>query len=47
MKEGTPVLIGYACVSNQDKNIELQFDALNKSGCKKIFEDRVRASRAE
>jgi len=41
------VLIGYARVSTQDQNLELQFDALNKSGCKKIFEDRVSGSRAE
>ena len=41
------MLIGYARVSTQDQNLELQFDALNKSGCKKIFEDRVSGSRAE
>jgi len=41
------VLIGYARVSTQDQNLELQFEALNKSGCKKIFEDRVSGSRAE
>jgi len=41
------VLIGYARVSTQDQNLELQFDALNKSGCNKIFEDRVSGSRAE
>ncbi|MEI6828128.1 MAG: recombinase family protein [Desulfuromonadales bacterium] len=41
------MLIGYARVSTQDQNLELQFEALNKSGCKKIFEDRVSGSRAE
>ncbi|MBV5338487.1 MAG: recombinase family protein [Deltaproteobacteria bacterium] len=41
------MLIGYARVSTQDQNLELQFDALNKSGCNKIFEDRVSGSRAE
>lgn len=41
------MLIGYARVSTQDQNLELQFDALNKSGCKKIFEDRVSGSRSE
>ena len=41
------MLIGYARVSTQDQNLELQFEALTKSGCKKIFEDRVSGSRAE
>jgi DNA invertase Pin-like site-specific DNA recombinase len=41
------VLIGYARVSTQDQNFELQYDALNKSGCEKIFEDTISGSRAE
>lgn len=41
------MLIGYARVSTQDQNLELQTEALEKAGCKKIFEDRMSGSRAE
>jgi DNA invertase Pin-like site-specific DNA recombinase len=41
------MLIGYARVSTQDQNLELQTTALHKAGCKRIFEDRVSGSRAE
>ncbi|MGI4827185.1 MAG: recombinase family protein [Janthinobacterium lividum] len=41
------MLIGYARVSTQDQNLELQTEALYKAGCKKIFEDRVSGTRAE
>jgi len=41
------ILIGYARVSTQDQNLELQTDSLQKAGCKKIFEDRMSGSRAE
>ena len=41
------MLIGYARVSTQDQNLELQTEALQKAGCKKIYEDRASGSRAE
>lgn len=41
------MLIGYARVSTQDQNLDLQIEALTKAGCKKIFDDKISGSRAE
>lgn len=41
------MLIGYARVSTQDQNLDLQRDALEKAGCKKLFEDTVSGTRAD
>ena len=39
--------IGYARVSTQDQNLDLQHDALQQVGCKKIIVDRVSGTVAE
>ncbi len=41
------MLIGYARVSTQDQNLDLQTEALRKAGCKKIFDEKVSGSHAE
>jgi hypothetical protein len=41
------MLIGYARVSTQERNLELQQEALIKEGCQKVFEDKVCGTRAD
>ncbi len=39
------MLVGYARVSTQDQNLELQFSALKKIGCAKLYQDQLSGAR--
>ena len=41
------MLIGYARISTQDQNLDLQNDELKNAGCKKIFEEVASGSKSD
>jgi DNA invertase Pin-like site-specific DNA recombinase len=47
LSSGVVMLVGYARISTQDQNLELQRNALLQAGCQRLFEDKVSGARSE
>jgi len=47
MRELNGRLIGYARVSTEDQDLELQLSALKKAGCKRAFTDKTNGAHSE
>ena len=39
--------VGYARVSTQDQNIELQIDALQEAGCKDVYQEKIGGTKSD
>jgi DNA invertase Pin-like site-specific DNA recombinase len=44
---GHRTLIGYVRFSTEEQSLDLQLDALKRSGCRRIFTDKVFTTRAD
>lgn len=41
------MLVGYARVSTEEQNLDLQFDALRQAGCEQLFHDEMSGAKTE
>lgn len=41
------MILGYARVSTQDQNLDMQIDALKKYGCERIFQEKITGTKKE
>lgn len=46
MEPASAMLFGYARVSTQDQNLDLQLDDLTKAGCQRVFQEKVSSAKA-